>query len=61
MQFRLELAGEMDLSPNQVTAVTLKQIRRTTAEDFVLTALHVVVMDGWPSERKVVPEELRVY
>ena len=58
--FRLELA-EMDFVPNRVTADTLMRIRRETAEDPVLAALHTVIMNGWPSERKEAPEELRVY
>ena len=57
--FRLELA-EMDFVPNRVTADTLMRIRRET-EDPVLAALHPVIMNGWPSERKEAPEELRVY
>ena len=57
---RLELE-EMDLTPNRVTADTLKRIRRETAKDPVLTALQTVVTSGWPSERKVAPEELGVY
>ena len=58
--FRLELE-EMDLTPNRVTADTLKRIRQETAKDPVLTALQAVVTSGWPSERKEAPEELRVY
>ena len=45
--FRLELE-EMDLTPNRVTADTLKRIRQETAKDPVLTALERVVTSGWP-------------
>ena len=58
--FRLELE-EMDVTPNRVTADTPKRIRQETAKDPVLAALQTVVMNGWPSERKEAPEELRVY
>ena len=58
--FRLELE-EMDLTPNWVTADTLKKIRQETAKDPVLAALQTVVTNGWPSERKEAPEELRIY
>ena len=58
--FRLEIA-EMDLEPNQVTPDTLKRIRRETAKDPVLAPLHMVIMNGWPSERKETPEPLRLY
>ena len=58
--FRLQLE-EMDLTPNRVTADTLKRIRQETAKDPVLAALQTVVTNGWPSERKEAPEELRVY
>ena len=51
----------MDLTPNRVTADTLKRIRQETAKDPVLTALQTVVTSGWPSERKEAPEKLRVY
>ena len=52
---------EMDLTSNRVTADTLKRIRQETAKDPVLAALQTVVTNGWPSERKEAPEELRVY
>ena len=58
--FRLELE-EMDLTPNRVTADTLKRIRQETAKDPVLAALQTVVTNSWPSERKEAPEELRIY
>ena len=58
--FRLEMA-EMEFEPNQVTPDTLQRIRRETAKDPVLAALHTMVMNGWPSERKEVPEQLRLY
>ena len=58
--FRLELE-EMDLTPNRVTADTLKRIRQETPKEPVLAALQTVVTNGWPSERKETPEELRVY
>ena len=51
----------MDLTPNWVTADTLKRIRQETAKDPVLAALQTVVTNGWRSERKEAPEELRVY
>ena len=57
---RLELA-EMDLKPNQVTADTLQRIRSETSKDPALIALHQMVMNGWPEERKEVPEQLRLY
>ena len=60
--FRLEIA-EMDLEQNRVTPVpdTLKRIRRETTKDPVLAALHTVIINGWPSERKEAPEQLRLY
>ena len=58
--FRLEMA-EMEFEPNQVTPDTLQRIRRETAKDPVLAALHTMIMNGWPSERKDVPEQLRLY
>ena len=51
----------MDLTPNRVTADTLKRIRQETAKDPVLAALQTVVTNGWPSKRKEASEELRVY
>ena len=51
----------MDLTPNPVTADTLKRIRQETAKDPVLAALQTVVTNGWPSERKEAPKELTVY
>ena len=58
--FRLELA-EMDLKPNQVTADALQRIRSETSKDPALAALYETVMNGWPDERKRVPEQLRLY
>ena len=60
--FRLELA-QIDLTPNWITADTMSRIREETAKDPVLTVLHKVhvVLSGWPSERKEVPEEIRAY
>ena len=58
--FRVEMA-EMEFEPNQVTPDTLQRIRRETAKDTVLAALHTMIMNGWPSERKEVPEQLRLY
>ena len=58
--FRLELA-KMDLKPNQVTADTLQRIGSETSKDPALMALHQMVMNGWPEERKEVPEQLRLY
>ena len=49
--FRLEIA-EMNLEPNRVTPDTLKRIRQETTKDPVLAPLHMVIMNGWPSERK---------
>ena len=49
--FRLEMA-EMEVEPDQVTPDTLQRIRRETAKDPVLAALHTMIMNGWPSERK---------
>ena len=58
--FRLELA-QIDLTPNRITADTMSRIREEPAKDPVLTVLHKVVLSGWPSERKEVPEEIRAY
>ena len=58
--FRLEIA-EMDLEPNRVTPDTLQRMRRETAEDPVLASLQMVIMKGWPSERKEASEPLRLY
>ena len=58
--FRLEIA-EMDLEPNRVTPDTLQRIRRETTKDPVLAALHMVITNRWPSERKEAPEPLRLY
>jgi len=49
--FRLELE-EMDLTPNRVTADSVKRIRQETVKDPVLAALQTTVSNGWPSERK---------
>ena len=51
----------MDPEPNRVTPYTLQQIRQETAKDPVLASLHMVIMNGWPSERKEAPEVLRLY
>ena len=51
----------MDLKPNQVTADTLQRIRSETSKDPTLMTLHQMVMNGWPEERKEVPEQLRLY
>ena len=58
--FRLEIA-EMDLEPNRVTPDTLQRIRQETAKDLVLASPHMVIMNGWPSEKKEDPEVLRLY
>jgi len=58
--FRLELA-EMNLKPSQVTADTLQRIRTETSKDPAMAALYETVMNGWPDERKEVPEPLRLY
>ena len=39
----------------------MNQIREETSKDPVLAVLHKVVLSGWPSERKEVPEQIRVY
>ena len=51
----------MDLKPNQVTADTLQRIRSETSKNPTLAALYETVMNGWPDERKEVPEQLRLY
>ena len=58
--FRVELA-QMDLGANRVTYETMNQIREESSKDPVLAVLHKVVLSGWPSERKEVPEQMRVY
>ena len=58
--FRIELA-EMNLKPSQVTADTLQRIRTETSKDPAMAALYETVMNGWPDERKEVPEPLRLY
>ena len=58
--FRLELA-QMDLSPNQIIADTIRCTWEETSKDPVLTVLHKVVLSRWPSKRKEVPEEIRAY
>jgi len=58
--FHLELA-EMNLKPSQVTADTLQRIRTETSKDPAMAALYETVMNGWPDERKEVPEPLRLY
>ena len=58
--FRLQLA-QMDLGANRVTYETMNQIREESSKDPVLAVLHKVVLSGWPSERKEVPEQIRVY
>ena len=51
----------MDLEPSRVTPDTLQRIKQETAKDLVLAILHMVIMNGWPSERKEAPEVLRLY
>ena len=58
--FRLQLA-QMDLGANRVTYETMNQIREESSKDPILAVLHKVVLSGWPSERKEVPEQIRVY
>ena len=58
--FRIELA-EMNLKPSQATAYTLQRIRTETSKDPAMAALYETVMNGWPDERKEVPEPLRFY
>ena len=58
--FRVELA-QMDLGVNRVTYETMNQIREESSKDPVLAVLLKVVLSGWPSERKEVPEQIRVY
>ena len=58
--FRVELA-QMDLGVNRVTYETMNQIREESSKDSVLAVLHKVVLSGWPSQRKEVPEQIRVY
>ena len=58
--FRVELA-QMDLGVNRVTYETMNQIREESSKDPVLAVFHKVVLSGWPSERKEVPEQIRVY
>ena len=38
-----------------------KKSSRETSKDPVLAVFHKVVLSGWPSERKEVPEQIRVY
>ena len=58
--FRVELA-QMDLGANRVTYETMNQIREESSKDPVPAELHKVVLSGWSSERKEVPEQIRVY
>ena len=58
--FRVELA-QMDLGANRVTYETMNQIREESSKDPVPAVLHKVVLSGWSSERKEVPEQIRVY
>ena len=58
--FRVELA-QMDLGANRVTVETMSQIREETPKDPVLAVFYKAVLGGWPSERKEVPEQIRVY
>ena len=58
--FRVQLA-QMDLGASRVTYETMNQIREESSKNPVLAVLHKVVLSGWPSERKEVPEQIRVY
>lgn len=51
----------MDLKPNQVTADALQSNRNETSKDLALMALHQMLMNGGPEERKGVPEQARLY
>ena len=51
----------MDLGANRVTVETMNRISQETSKDPVLAVLHKVVLSGWPSERKEVSEQIRVY
>ena len=57
---RVELA-QMDLGANRVTVETMNQITEETSKDPVVAVLHKVVLSGWPSERKEVPEQIKIY
>ena len=58
--FRVELA-QTDLGANRETYETMNQIREESSKDPVLAVLHKVVLSGWPSERKEVPKQIKVY
>ena len=58
--FPVELA-QLDLGANRVTDEIMNQIREETSKDPVLAVLHKVVLSGWPSETKEMPEQIRVY
>jgi len=58
--FRMKLV-EMDLKPSNITAETLERIQTETSKNPVLSILNSVALIGWPDERKLAPEEIRVF
>ena len=56
-----ELAAQIHMvySNNEVTGTNLGEIRRSTADDHVLSELVEKIQSGWPSRRDEVNDELK--
>ena len=58
-----ELAAPVHMvcSNNETTGSNLEEIRRSAADDHVLSKLGEKIQNGWPSRRDEVKEELKQY
>ena len=58
-----ELAAQIHMysSNNEITGKNLEEIRRSTADDHVLSELGEKIQNGWPSRRDKVKDELKHY
>lgn len=58
--FRIELSA-MDLKPSNLSSVTFERLKKETSSDTVLNSLYEIVQKGWPSDKVLLPANLRPY
>ena len=58
--FRSELLS-MDLKSPNLSSTTFQRLQKETSTDIAMSALYKVVKQGWPSDKALLPPEIRPY
>ena len=51
----------MDLKPPNLSSDTFQRLQKETSTDIAMSALYKVVKQGWPSDKALLPPEIRPY